>query len=174
MTKHLATCPARADAFAAAEAGKGSAQALYHLTVSTPSSSLFWLQLEMNGSATLEALDDYLRAIWLECCGHLSAFKIGGRSYTQIFNDGMGEPSDRSMKVRADKVLSPGMAIPYEYDFGSTTELLITVQTYDQTPDCADGAQRNAGDPVLRVRPTGRLHLYGVLMGQRRRALFLC
>ena len=132
MTKHLATCPARAAAFAAAEAGNGKTQALYHLTVSTPGSGLFWLQLEMNGSATLETLDNYLRAIWLECCGHLSAFAIGGRSYTQVFDDGMGDASDRSMKVRADKVLSPGMAIPYEYDFGSTTELLITVQSVRQ------------------------------------------
>ena len=40
MTKHLATCPARAAAFAAAEAGNGKTQALYHLTVSTPGSGL--------------------------------------------------------------------------------------------------------------------------------------
>jgi len=32
----------------------------------------------MRGSATLTKLDDYLRAIWLECCGHLSKFTIGG------------------------------------------------------------------------------------------------
>jgi len=32
----------------------------------------------MRGSATLAKLDDYLRAIWLECCGHLSKFTIGG------------------------------------------------------------------------------------------------
>ena len=34
--------------------------------------------LEMRGSATLAKLDDYLRAIWLECCGYLSGFTIGG------------------------------------------------------------------------------------------------
>ncbi|MBK6433513.1 hypothetical protein [Candidatus Amarolinea dominans] len=28
------------------------------------------LHLEMRGKATLKDLDEYLRAIWLECCGH--------------------------------------------------------------------------------------------------------
>ena len=127
MTKHLSACPVRAAVLAEAESSKRKAQTLYHLIVSTPGSSLFWLQLEMNGAATLAELDHYLREIWLECCGHLSAFAIDGISYTQLFNDGFGDPSDRSMKVRADKVLRPGMSIPYEYDFGSTTELVIGV-----------------------------------------------
>ena len=35
----------------------------------------------MCGSATLEELDHYLRTIWLECCGHLSQFTIGGMLY---------------------------------------------------------------------------------------------
>jgi len=131
MTKHLAACPARAATQSTAAAGKGEEQPLYHLTVSTPGNSLFWLQLEMNGSAPLEELDSYLRAIWLECCGHLSAFEFNGRRYTQL-EYGMSDPSERSMQVRIDQVLSPGLAIPYEYDFGSTTELLISVQSVRQ------------------------------------------
>ena len=34
---------------------------------------------------------------------------------------------DKSMRVRLDKVLSPGEACSYEYDFGSTTELKLKV-----------------------------------------------
>ena len=128
MTKHLPTCPARADVLAEAEHGKRKAQRLFHLTVVARGTNRFWLQLEMNGAATLDDLDMYLRAIWLECCGHLSSFRIGAYHYTQLFDDGFTQPGDRSMEVRADKVLQPGMSIPYEYDFGSTTELVVTVQ----------------------------------------------
>lgn len=35
-------------------------------------------KLEVRGSAKLEKLDDYLREIWLECCGHLSHFAFDG------------------------------------------------------------------------------------------------
>ncbi len=36
----------------------------------------------MNAGATLADLDDFLRGIWLECCGHLSSFDIEGVTYT--------------------------------------------------------------------------------------------
>jgi len=32
----------------------------------------------------LNDLDRYLRAIWLECCGHLSQFSVGGWSSDEI------------------------------------------------------------------------------------------
>jgi hypothetical protein len=79
------------------------------------------------GKTTLDELDNYLRAIWLECCGHLSSFDIGEISDTQLFDDGMAWREERSMDVRLDKVLAAGMEIPYEYDFGTTTELVIRV-----------------------------------------------
>lgn len=128
MTRHLATCPARAAVLVEAERSGRKAQSLFHLIVVARHTNRFWLQLELNGSATLDDLDMYLRAIWLECCGHLSSFTIGDYHYTQMFDDGFTAPEDRSMSVRADKVLQPGMSIPYEYDFGSTTELVIAVQ----------------------------------------------
>jgi len=49
---------------------------LYHLQVQDDWGGDFWLHLEMPGKATLEDLDYYLRAIWLECCGHLSQFSL--------------------------------------------------------------------------------------------------
>lgn len=44
----------------------------------------FWLDLEVSGVAPLQDLDDYLRAIWLECCGHMSAFTLGGWGTPQL------------------------------------------------------------------------------------------
>ncbi|MGH2541514.1 MAG: IS1096 element passenger TnpR family protein, partial [Ardenticatenaceae bacterium] len=85
------------------------------------------LHLEMAGNTTLQDLDSYLRAIWLECCGHLSAFHIGPYRYTQLFNDGWRIGDEKSLNVPVRKVFAPGMEIPYEYDFGTTSHLLIKV-----------------------------------------------
>jgi hypothetical protein len=40
------------------------------------------MNVEMKARSTLEELDDFLRGEWLECCGHLSDFEIGGTTYT--------------------------------------------------------------------------------------------
>jgi hypothetical protein len=127
MTRHLTSCPARKEAIAAANQGRGRNQPIYHLQVLDAWGGDYWLHLEMKGSATLEDLDEYLRAIWLECCGHLSAFEIGPVHYTQIFKDSMGWSMEKSMNVQVRKLFAPGMSIPYEYDFGTTSELIIKV-----------------------------------------------
>jgi hypothetical protein len=59
-------------------AGKQSQENLWHLPVQDFHDKDFWLDLEMCGSAKLEKLVSYLCAIWLECCGHLSKFTVGG------------------------------------------------------------------------------------------------
>jgi hypothetical protein len=79
LSKYLQSCPQRQEAMAAADTAKaGSPQPLYHLLVNDAYNSDFWLHLEMNGRSTLKHLDQYLRAIWLECCGHMSQFSVGG------------------------------------------------------------------------------------------------
>ena len=83
MSRHLQTCSNRQEAQTEADHSKRRRQSLYHLQVQDAWSGDFWLHLEMRGEATLQELDDYLRAIWLECCGHLSAFEIGEVRYTQ-------------------------------------------------------------------------------------------
>ena len=57
--------------------------------------------IEMQETATLEDLDSFLRDIWLECCGHLSAFNIYGTNYDVMPNENSfwGEPS-KSMKYK--------------------------------------------------------------------------
>ena len=76
----------------------------------------YWLYIDIPKTSTLNTLDGFLRDIWLECCGHLSAFSAGTRcDFVEI---GM------SRKI---KTLSPGDVLTHEYDFGSTTECKITV-----------------------------------------------
>jgi len=62
--------------------------------------------------AAFSAVDTFLRKIWCECCGHLSAFRAGGATYG---------------KARKISSLAIGDNLIYEYDFGSTTEILLTV-----------------------------------------------
>ena len=81
------------------------------------------MHLDVGGDATLKNLDGFLRGIWLECCGHLSAFTIQGTQY-------MSDPyydEDIGMDARMDRVLTPGMKFIHEYDFGTTTELDLKV-----------------------------------------------
>lgn len=74
----------------------------------------YWLYLDMPVDSTLKPLDDFLRKIWLECCGHMSAFSVGVYDYEEI---------GKSRKISA---FDDGFKLKYEYDFGSTTDLRIT------------------------------------------------
>ncbi len=116
LTRHLKTCPQRQEAMSAAGQGPGREGTLHHLQAQDAWWGDFWLHLEMRGSATLEDLDRYLRAIWLECCGHLSRFSIGGWAGDEI-----------PMTRRADRVFAPGLVLTHIYDFGTSSETLIKV-----------------------------------------------
>lgn len=116
MTKHLAACNQRAQAIQTANAGKQPQETLWHLRVQDAYQKDFWLDLEMRGSATLEKLDAYLRAIWLECCGHLSKFTVGGWGGYDI-----------GKSRRADSVFAQETALRHLYDFGTTSETDIQV-----------------------------------------------
>ena len=114
LVRHLETCPQRGEAIGTVGQGTGKEQALYHLQVQDAWGGDFWLHLEMNGSATLQDLDRYLRAIWLECCDHLSQFSIGGWSGREI-----------AKRRRAEEVFEPGLELTHIYDFGTSSKTLI-------------------------------------------------
>ena len=117
VRKHMQNCPTRQEALATSAAAKHQRQeTLWHLRVQDAYNKDFWIDLEMVGSASLETLDRYLRAIWLECCGHLSKFTIGGWS-------GM----DVGKARKADAVFEPGLVLRHLYDFGTTSETDIKV-----------------------------------------------
>jgi hypothetical protein len=73
-----------------------------------------------------------LRVVWLECCGHLSAFDINRCRYTVDYEleDSFAflrDPDERTMKVKLGEILSPSLVFSHEYDFGSTTYLELKV-----------------------------------------------
>lgn len=97
---------------------------LFHLLVEDKYSPEFWLHLEIPAEFTLKKLDGFLRKIWLECCGHLSAFRIGEEMFTSYPDKEFGY---KSMNFPLKKILTAGMNLDYEYDFGSTTYLKLAV-----------------------------------------------
>jgi len=123
MTKHLKSCKQKKDISTTTSARAQKTKSL-HLVVEGRYLPDYWMHLEVPANATLEVLDRFLREIWLECCGHMSAFTIGGTVYSVA---PMAEFDDKSMKVKLDKALSPGMEFYYEYDFGTTTDLALKV-----------------------------------------------
>lgn len=114
VTRHLSACAAWKELLTKAERKKSASQTLYHLRIQAVGSPQFWLDLEMRGSSALEYLDQYLRAIWLDCCGHMSQFISGRRWGEEI-----------SMRLRIADVLEPGMELNHIYDFGTSSETLI-------------------------------------------------
>jgi len=89
---------------------------------------VYWLYLTVPFKATLEDLDNFLREIWLECCGHLSQFTIRNRRFSSYFElDSYSTIEELPMSISSEKVLAPGLKFIHEYDFGSTTELLLEI-----------------------------------------------
>jgi len=126
ISRHLKACRAKkaeTEGPSGKGSGRGRAKTIFHLQVVGLYLPMYWLHIEIPAKATLEDLDRFLRAIWLECCGHLSSFEIAGESFISE----KIEPGDRSMKVALEKVMAPGMKFEYIYDFGTSTELLIKV-----------------------------------------------
>lgn len=83
------------------------------LKVEDAEDKIYWLYLDIPLTSTLKTLDTFLREIWLECCGHMSAFYQHG-----------GIEIGKSTKLEQ---LPVGSILFYEYDFGSMTELRITL-----------------------------------------------
>jgi len=83
MTRHLESCEQRvaiqAEARSHQQAQKTRA---FHLVVEGYRLPMYWMHLEVSAGTTLATLDHFLRDTWLECCGHLSAFTIGGVRYS--------------------------------------------------------------------------------------------
>jgi len=82
----------------------------------------YWVYFEANASDTLSDIDNFLRGLWLECCGHLSAFTIDGIVYSSHPEK---EFADKSMDIQIGKAIAPGLSFSHEYDFGSTTFLRL-------------------------------------------------
>ncbi|HZU69668.1 MAG TPA: hypothetical protein VFA09_20510 [Ktedonobacteraceae bacterium] len=62
---------------------------LFHIVVEGYYNPQYWMHLELPANDTFYDLDQFLRDIWLECCGHLSAFRVGNMSYSSDTEDMM-------------------------------------------------------------------------------------
>jgi hypothetical protein len=124
MTRHLTSC-------GGVEGGSERSEAVLMTVCARVAPSDYWLHLEVPTSATLRMLDGWLRDLWLECCGHLSMFEIGGRTFSVHAEapgaapGPFGEREDESMDVAVGAVLRPGDQARHLYDMGSTTELEV-------------------------------------------------
>ena len=114
VTKHLGSCALRQKAISRAGNKQSEAETLYHIRIQASGLKQFWLDLEMRGSAALKDLDNYLRDIWLECCGHLSSFSL--RAW---------QGNDISKSRRAGEVFRPGVELTHIYDFGTSSITLV-------------------------------------------------
>lgn len=119
ITNHLEKCTKRLEAIQAAGSGSQAQDKLWHLRVQDVYIKEYWLDLEMVGSASLEKLDFYLRAIWLECCSHLSKFTIGGWGGKEI-----------GKTRKANNIFESGLVLRHLYDYGTTSETDIKVVNF--------------------------------------------
>ena len=113
--KHLQKCLQPKEKNEKTTGRKKSPAKIFHLLVEGYglSGDLYWMHLKGLGSARLRDLDTFLRDTWLECCGHMSGFS--------------DKEGDFEMGEKLEDILIPGQKLIYEYDFGSTTELFLTV-----------------------------------------------
>lgn len=121
MTRHLSVCEARIAAQQTAPSGSGALRTVSVVQLFVSGGSDYWLHIEVPVDAPMRQIDQFLRDIWLECCGHLSAFRLGGKQAIWAF-----EVNELSMTRKVKGVFGPDTVIKYEYDFGSTTELKLT------------------------------------------------
>lgn len=103
MKSHLMKCHGDSD----------GEQKCYLLKIEGAYDKNFWLYADAPVTASLSSVDAFLREIWLECCGHMSGFFGAGRSEI-----------GKSRKLGA---FSIGDKLRHEYDFGTTTETMITI-----------------------------------------------
>ena len=112
--------------------GRRNARKTAHISVRAPGRP-HWMELGVRCDATLRELDRFLRAVWLECCGHLSHFTINGVEYSimapmpgenRYFEpESEREESWRHMGKSINAAIPPLITFHHEFDYGSTTEL---------------------------------------------------
>ena len=126
ITRHLRSCSKRNNILETSSGNKSIKKVkIFHIIAEgNDYLSDYWLHIEAPATATLEELDNLLRDVWLECCGHLSLFRIGDELY---FSEPDENWEQKDMHIRLDNVLSLNKKFYHEYDFGSTTYLKLKV-----------------------------------------------
>ena len=142
MLRHLGTCENRKNKLAK-ETGKRRCR-YFQIVICGKYMKNYWLIIETSENTTLKELDKFIREIWVECCGHLSAFTINEMQYESCPNTNrFWGPTSKNMNYRLKDVVDLGDNIFYEYDFGSTTELILNIHSV------REGENRNSEIVIL-------------------------
>lgn len=116
-------CPQRQAQIASAEQTGRMPEDLFHLRMQAVHDDVrmlavldhdYWLDVEVRGSATLKDIDTYLRAIWLDCCGHPSQFCIGDWDGPEL-----------AKARRIGTVFQGNAELTHVYDFESETRIRV-------------------------------------------------
>ena len=110
----------------------------FHLVAVARHTKDYWLHIAVPVNARLSTVDQFLRGIWLECCGHLSAFSIDGVRYATSPSP---DAEEASMSATLGTILDAGARFFYEYDYGSTTELVLTAVGFRERTDRKPGVR---------------------------------
>jgi len=146
MTRHVKSCKKNKTD------GSGPEKTpVFHLVVEGRYLPEYWLHLEVQAEAGLRDLDAFLRSIWLECCGHLSAFTIDGEQYLpeEALEDDEACMDDVSMK----DVLTPGKTFFHTYDFGTSTELQLRAVSQSESAQSESAPNDSAIELLARNDP---------------------
>jgi len=118
-----------------------------------------WMMLIVQPTTSLRQLDQFLRDLWLECCGHMSHFEIGDVQYSNcvpgpgdppMFDNDLAEPDEQHMVHTVEETVAMGQKFRHEFDYGDTTCLDLEcvaalpvpyeyVQEFINPPEAADG-----------------------------------
>jgi len=95
----------------------------YYLSIHAKYAKDYFLYLLVAQNTTLDDLDSFLRKIWLECCGHMSAFFL--KKWEEL-----------PMNTRIKDLVNTCNRLEYQYDFGSTTDLIVKIRDTHKGPLC--------------------------------------
>lgn len=98
---HLENCQARATVMAVLQKDISAKNTqFFQLAIEGRYASEYWMHVEIPADYTLSHLDQFLRDVWLECCGHLSQFIVGDTYY-------IGQPDEDSFFDEAPEDFDP-------------------------------------------------------------------
>lgn len=127
MTRHLGKC-LESEGEGTAE-GRARSVPMLHLLIEASYAPEYWMHVAVHSSEQFFLLDSFLRRTWLECCGHMSAFRLKERRPRGVLSflelDDFDE--DDLMNAPLKQHVRVGSRLEYLYDFGSTTRLNLRV-----------------------------------------------
>jgi len=146
MTQHLKYCKQRAIEIAAGtqSATKAQKTKLFHIVVEGQYNPQYWMHLEMPVKDTMADLDSFLRYTWVECCDHLSAFRVGNTNYSfdqedlYYFGDNEDSENEEDEEEDGDEPENLLANLPPFFLESIPPELLTELNKFESRGDLVD------------------------------------